>query len=219
MSLESRIRDLEKASSRLRQAMSRDGSYWLADDEIIESLKSGNFDRRHLDALFSIIEPGLTGKLLLASASLRRDLLLKENPPASDSGSPLSGARWLTACGADLILPSDSEVWRKILIENPADESQRAEQRNMTYIFDAHRGLATRMLRGDRLDHFATLVATMAECWGDSIELAQLHLPQVEEAQRNRMARLFEPLSPIWHESLMVLSPDGSGILETRKGP
>lgn len=185
------------------------------DDEIVEALKSGTYKRRHIDALFRIIEPALLGYLIISA---------KDTRPMLDSllGAwqrpcfPMEAAGWLVAAGNGVTTIVDSDLaWWEEQFHKPIDESSDSHDEKWR-VWDAHEELIKRLLHKHGLETMRSIVRAICDASGDEREeLIDRFVPRADEARRMRMSRISAPLRPFigWDFNpfpLIVLAPDAN---------
>jgi len=207
-SLQSRLSRLEAVARKSRTAL-------VNDEEVIHALERHDWDGRHLDAMFRVVEPGMLGYTLIGSANLRRVLLAGE-----DWGEPAAGFHQmyvLVALGSDIRHPVRSEVeYARRWLTKPLQhgEKERTSDNGMMSIHDAQEGLVRRLIQKHRLGHLQTAVGYLADAnEHQRFEFFKRFIPRIDQTRWQRMVEMVRPLETYWgHIELLACSSDGMSM-------
>ena len=212
---------LEKRLTRLERTARRARTSPVTDEEIISSLATWNWDGRHLDGLFRVVEPGVLGVLVVWSVLLRRVLL--EGTPELGLYSPTTAMCWLLACGQDIPFPREHhlEDWKHWFLQPIGDERRRRLDSGIDRIMAAEAGIVKRLVLKHGLGRLQQWVRLIVGAPEDQIQaLLDKVIPRVEPSRWRRMVTMIQPLHGVpMGESLplLVLSADAGDFLYVDK--
>jgi len=209
------MRSLQSRLSRLETAARRTRSELVNDEEVMSALERWDWDSRHLDAMFRVVEPGMLGYALVSSARWRPVLVAGE-----DTGEPIEEFDqmcFLIALGSDILHPVRRELeFAKRYLTKPLrnDEEERTGNSGQDAIHDAQAGLVRRLFQKHGLQELQSIVSE----FDDGPEHQQLEfltrfVPRVDQARWNRMTEMVQPLDTLWgHIGLLARSSDGREV-------